>query len=281
MSEREPLAKLILGMSPSVREKWFTEHLSREESYPWPPRSILPERRKPKGFICVEIMGLPESGKTSGYQHLLERLPESFSEIVGVPEFGGDEERVNAIKSLQDELARNALLDELKLASLFQKGLTRITDLLLEDVSQQRQPGSKILVCERSPNDVVALFNWICTYLEAREELPELRKDILRSFLEGLAHAEMLVDAVVLYGVSLETAKQRRRERGLPPEGKVTNELVWPKVESSYSWWLGSIYPLLRERSGIGLLVIDGEGNKEENNLTLLDYVKEAGQLTF
>ena len=88
-------------------------------------------------------------------------------------------------------------------------------------------------------------------------------------------YAEGLIDAVILYGVSLATARQRRRGRGLPPEGRVTNGLVWPDLEGSYGWWLGSIYPLLRQRGGVGLLLIDGEGGEEENNLSLFNYIKE------
>lgn len=279
MRERESLAQLVLGTTSPSREKWLTEHLSWEELYPWPPRSILPKQCNPKGFLCVEIIGLPESGKTSGYQFLLERLSEDFPEVVGVPEFGGEKNRTDKIKNLEDEVSRNALLNFLKLIS-FQKGLVRMTDLLLEDVLQQRQPEPKILVCERGPNDEIAFLSWICRYLEARKKEPtELEEDILRGFLECLVYAERLIDAVVLYGVSLDTAKQRRRERGLPPEGKVTNKSNWPKLEDSYSWWLGSIFPLLRQRRGTGLLVIDGESEKEENNLTLFDYVKKVTAL--
>ncbi len=280
MRERESLAQLILGMSSLDREKWLAEHFGREESYPWQPRRILPERRKDKGFFCVEIMGLPESGKTSGYQHLLERLPESFPEIeiVGIPEFGEEQDRANTIRDLYDEFAQNVYLNFLKFAS-FQKGLNRITDLFLEDLSQQRSPGLKILLCERGIVDEATLIFRTKADEGLEREARELEKEILEIFLVGLAQTEMLVDVVVLYGVSLDTARQRREERGLPLEGRVTNGSVWPGFERSYSWWLGSFYPLLRQRRGTGLLVIDGEGKKEENNFALLNYVKEVAEL--
>lgn len=280
--------------------EWANSNLNKVESCPLTPREILPEREGLRVSATVEVSGLSDSGKSTGMKFLVRELRGIRS--VFLPELELQDpsgrtitrEEVRILRDLGLEFENNVLA-RMKLAS-FVQGSSASLRLLMEDAKRER-PGDPILILsERGPNDVLIFSDFMGRRAFFKKELsgglftggvdlggvdwnrylyPGYGKDFLEIFLHGLGLAET-VDAMILFGVSRETALKRREGSGLLTEAPMLEPRNWSLWEMGCGWWLGSIYPLLRERFGTGLLVIDGEGGLEENNRILLEYCQKV-----
>lgn len=285
--------------------KWAERNLSIVEPPLWKTREVYPKRgRRLSGII--EIAGLPEVGKSEGFRFVRDNLGSGIRGIF-LPELelnlpgGRTVTRADAVlmRRMGGLEMENNWLEMVKLGILAH-GFKKIIDLLITD-TQNKEVGDPILmVCERGPNDILAMSSMVGHMALGKQELPAYWEEhiiedgvrfdndrylypgygskFLEVFLQALAMAEW-VDAAVLYGYgskSFETVKARRQQEGSPPEGPWVNQKNWPLFLSGYGWWLGSIYPLLRKRYGTGLLVIDGEGDLKENNQKVLEYCRRV-----
>lgn len=73
------------------------------------------------------------------------------------------------------------------------------------------------------------------------------------------------VDAVILGGISYETAVERRKAAGKLENSYVVNPQKWPISNEGYSWWLKRAYPIMKEAYGTGLLVLNAEDKFDTN----------------
>ena len=284
---------------------WANYLLNRFEEPPWPTRRKLPVGRARAMASKVGIMGLPSSGKSFALEYLKNSL-DMGERLVVIPELQFTDELfsethrasdINAITPLGWEFVQH-YYEHVKLAASVHSMGESIRLLREEALNRRRMPS--LVISERDANDALAFFYWITFFALHKKEPPQnyeepilegemtldqsksvypgFAKTNVELFLHALAYAQE-VDAVVLYHVSLETAQRRRELTGKPREGKVVNPEKWPALEKGYSWWLGSIYPLLRQYHGTGLLIIDGEQPVARNNALLLRYCQSLVRL--
>lgn len=277
MREKYPsLALEILGryQDGSFR-RWSEKHLGQGEPYPWPPRVILPIRRAKTSSELIEIIGLPGAGKSAAVSRLKEYLSQQNIETKIFPELQYTDRLSGETHSVIDipKTIPHRVYELVKLIGAIESFGASLQVHLEE--ARNRKPGNPILLInERGAND--ALVSLIRSGMMKLGNMSdnEFKKRSTEVYYWSLAHAEW-VDAVILFGVSFQTAVRRREEMGKQSRGDWVNETSWPHLEKVYSWWLASIYPLLRRRHGTGLLVVDGEKPQDENLESIASYCQQ------
>ncbi len=260
----------LLG-DDKFRRDWFTDNMHSFESYPWQPLAIHPDIAKRREVsihhTAVEVMGLFHAGKSSLVNYLVQSLGDNakvFREFeIKERDFKADSD------NLADAGARapaNGMLEMVKILQ-FEVVTKWMVQDALDATTARRQIKEKVIINERGVNDVFPFTYWLTSLSQqpAAIENKVSAETIQTLFYSAISRA-FVSDAIILYGVSRETNKRRRIEMGKNPNGKLANDIDWPIMEQGYSWWLGSIYPLIRKRFGTGLLIVDGEQPLEENN---------------
>lgn len=245
--------------------------------YRWDEREVLPKvkkiKRSPKG-LTIEIFGLSRAGKTTIKNLLIVKFPQiNFVEELQLrgravlKDFGQDFPfaQRNFIAQIVKqsawlELFRKAIEGEVALAE-----------------SKGKKPLPEHTVIYRGANDVLCMDRFLFA-LEGGHFLGS-RERTLQGMLSGLlssAYMAQQADAVVLFGVSFETAVKRRVNAGLPAHGKIVNPNVWPYVATGYTWWENNFWPFLRREFGTGLLVVDGEQSIQHNFERVQSYLEKC-----
>jgi hypothetical protein len=288
-----------------------TNHSNVHESFPWKPREIMPgsSRLEQKLFLMIEVMGLSKSGKSEFFAYLENNpIPHARQILIREPELKIYETKGNGAQEREvklgerDGMETENILYSLKKALHILEGSIQAFDLLIEDYRKELVGDPIVVVLERGPHDAIAHCAWIGRYAMHKKRLPPgaykddsgiqripdhqryVRHDFdlnwLISFVDALALGES-IDAVILYGTSLETAIEYRIKQGLAPHGHMTNPFIHPQLDAAFSEWLGSIAPVyLKLEHSMGLKVVDAEKSLDENNREVHGYINTiVGQL--
>lgn len=257
---------------------WWKEVFpNKVEKYPWRTRSELPDKKPEQMSGQVEIIGLSGSGKSKFIEYAKKRF--SPSNVIIRPELFLRDER-----GLQEDLSHGS--HSQKMQELMAAEFGRINQVrtwnriklishLQGEVGQLRSPGKANLIIERGANDALATDDF------TRPEHYRVRYDPIfeNRWLELIFFSLTLgqrVDAVILFETTWEKTQKRRIAAGLEPEGKYINSKNWPQILLGYEFWLGSFYTLFRKAQGMGLLIIDGTANLEENNIKAIKFCEEV-----
>lgn len=226
---------------------------------PLPPRAETLTTKTP----IFEIMGLPESGKSM----LCKYLQTIYPLAVINDEFAELSQNTSSI----DIDLQNFILANEKICSLIPALKSQIEEKR-DNISGDNQIDKPIIIT-RGPNDILAFSSFVyLSRIHPNLELDEVMSYFVRKAVKQLSD----VDAVVLFDNSLEVAQLRRFRKGERRNGKVVNNSVWTIIDSGYSWWLQYVYPILREKYGTGLLVIDGREDLKKNNLRVYKYIQKV-----
>jgi hypothetical protein len=248
----------------------------------WTERTILPkpDRMNPYGGLVIEVIGLPEAGKST----LKEFLNTKFPKIKTVDEIenGAEPSLANISHSLHPAHTA-ALFAGIKIeqtTGAIENLIEQMEGFARSQIQKTLIPPGKHQIMYRGPNDVLCHRFVIPDF----STLPQSEKDFLVfKYIEDITTALAMatfVDAVCLLGLdSLETAQQRRILAGKEPTSKLVNELWWPAVSKGFNWWLTYIYPYLRKHYGTGLLVINGGNPLEQNKATVSEFIDTLAQL--
>jgi len=261
----------MYGLDPTVRSPWGTKMV-----YPSPKRYEVPpeildivgvkeDDRRPLPHIpIIEVMGLPDSGKSTLCNHLQGIYPKALikDEFTGTGKFpsSGDVDIDNLSLTMQKQLSI--------IPSLLQQ-----LEIKKRELSQENIKIDSPAIFTRGTNDILAFS--IPFYLSMLEE-DDIFDPVSSYFIEELIHQLSFIDVVVLFDNDLDTASLRRVRSGKDRYGKIVNPNIWPIIERGYSWWLQYVYPILRERYGTGLLVLDGRNHYKENNRSVVKYIKKV-----
>jgi hypothetical protein len=282
---------LALDLLDPDKQAELLRRMDQVELFPWTTREILPTLdHRGRLATVIEIIGLSEAGKSSLVSELSCLLISLSSElrvlIFHEFELVSEKLRKEIRGTGQQGLHFENWFWELAKRGTLDKAMEQLFGMRLEEVRQKRWGGPCLALVERGPHDILANRMWAEIMMSGLRELPRSQgeggerargwmnwrryrypqvDERLWMFLTTLELVGV-VDAVVLCGggVSLETAMDRREKAGLPREGRLTNPRTRPIIEKGYGWWLGSVFPLIREYYGTGLLVTDGEQDFEE-----------------
>lgn len=222
----------------------------------------------------IEVLGPSGAGKSTFMNELRENYAQDpsviiRSELTAVNEEGrvenfGELLKMKGLIAKEFGVRHQMLLwDEAKLISTL-SGLAELLSV----------PPPATLIIERGANDVLAMnpFEFPEHYSLRYNQTHNMES--LKSIFESITLAEM-VDATVLFGTDWETTRSRRVADGKNPEGWLVNSHNWPSIIEGYEWWLGSFWPIWRERQGTGLLIVDGRKPKYRNLDIALSYCEE------
>jgi hypothetical protein len=232
---------------------------SKTPDYLHPDFIKEPKYRRP----IIEIMGLPESGKTRLNEFLRKQYPDSL--VI-------DEEKILKTKFLISSnsvslMTRLDTLDNL----IEQRKQTFYEYITQKGLCKINSP----IFITRGPNDIIA-FNLYSLFFEEYDEIYHKDPLVIWKFKKSLINAVGLlnqIDAVIVFDNDLEIAKQRRKKQGKTEESKIVNKEIFPIVSNGYRWWLAHIYPLLHRHYQTGLLGIDGTKPLKNNNLRVKRYI--------
>lgn len=257
---------------------------------PWPTQEVFGAPRN-TGITIIESVGLPAAGKTSALNYLEQSFSSDLCCIRAViqPEFNTQLDW----KTIRDEpfadLQAKSYLYELAKMHNVQEGYKRVSELIQQDTIKQQQGDPILYFHERGYNDILATQKAMFHLFPDKPELPRdssenykffgVQPDYSKYFypdtnevLDLLGKASVgahIPDAVLLFGVTFESAVERR---GV---GRLNNETVRPGLDVGYSWWLEYMYPWLHDEFGTNLLVVNGEESVEGNNEKVVDFVAE------
>lgn len=279
MVERCNVAKDMLGavQDGDLLDWWIQNSPNEATKYPWELKHELP-CKTPETLSCkIEIIGFSGAGKSEFLRYASKFFDSSDvlirPELITKDEHGLQENWSHGEHSqkMQGMMASEfgvrhqmQIWNQVKLISHIQGSL-----------DQLQSEGLLSLIIERGCNDVLSTDSF------TRPEHYSLRYDPLFDdswlvlMFSSIMYAQY-VDAVILFGTSFDETRTRRMAAGLTPEGSYINLNNWSETVSGYEWWLGSFYPLFRERCGMGLLVIDGTADMEENNKKALDFCRQV-----
>ncbi len=273
--ERPVLASEMLEavLHGKLLEYWKLHSPNRPMRYPWEEIALMPRDSLEGKHKVIEVIGPSGAGKTTFLNYLNKEFSDNANVIIR-PEFQvvrngliqnlDRELKMKGLRAMEYGIKHQMMLwDSAKLIS-HMSGMTELIE----------QHDRSTLILERGANDVLAMnpFEYPVHYTLRDDTLFD--RDWLRNIFECITLAES-VDAVILFGSDWKTTKRRRVAAGLKPEGWLVNKKNWPEVINGYDWWLGSFFPIFRERVGTGLLVIDGRNNSEENNAKALEFSRK------
>ena len=292
------IGSLRRGEAPDI-----VGHFNRFELSPWKEREEMPVGRS--GVKIIEIIGLPEAGKTTGFRFLQDHFDTSLRSVF-IPELqprsslSGQRYPKGALRvadryGLEHE---NVVSLTAKLISTAEAARVAM-EFGLSDAREGMIGKNGAVIIERGVMDTFPFHYWSMGSLRGKDTLPYSFEDVVggqikfdseryslpetaNKTVENFAYAlgmAQLVDAVVLYGTPQDISSQRRVDQGLEPEGRLNNSRNWPMLERGCAWWLGSIYPYYRQNFGTGLLVLDGTNDLEENNQKLLNFCEKVSRL--
>lgn len=266
-------------------------------SFPWDEVEIMPTGKRPNQVI--EIMGLTRAGKSSFLNKFEESVGSPYpSHLISIsPEFGNHREQYQALRDRNsfkgDYQAQGFNWDLLKLISYHESLLGHLDNQKKDIKAGIYRPS--ILLTERGPNDIIAHEQFYFMQASDKVPLPDFynylddwddffepdwtryiypKIDKIAELLNSSFVSAVSVDAVILYGVSLETAQDRREALGYERSGYLANDTTWSAYSYGHNWWLEHVYPFMKEHFGTGLLVVNGEKSLEENNEIVAQFVK-------
>jgi len=285
--------------------EWWNGHLPESyEPFPWEEREILPLNIH-KSLGILEIKGFSEAGKSTGVEYLKFNPIRGYRQIVrpelivtdaeGIDNDFGVHELKGFMRILQGNAQRTLFWNLIKNIS-FGQGLKQITELLKQDALNEKSGAPIKLIIERGPHDVLTTSYLAAKLSEGKSRThrvhegpsiigeqeyirPDFEGNFLTSYSLGFSFGQM-VDAVVLYYVSRESQIERRLKQNKKTQGDFINEQTWPDIFAGEEFWLNCIYPIYRERYGMGLLVLNGENPAEENNLKLRNFCEKVFEIT-
>ncbi|HLD92180.1 MAG TPA: hypothetical protein VI795_02150 [Patescibacteria group bacterium] len=286
-------------------DAWWKNGLYKEPSS-WKENEILPSpKRELTGNL--EIMGLSEAGKSTGLDFLISNPIPGFRQIYRpelVVDLNGQREDFNLyelkkfLKILEGNPKRMCIWNLVKCTSFIQ-GLEQIAGLLKQDALNEKLGDPIRMIIERGPNDVIAT-SLLASQLAAQEsgdkktitrtsgpvvigEDVYLRSDFndlfATTFTLGLGSSHLL-DAVVIYYISYEEMVKRRLKQGKKAEGDFVNSETWESMDQGYKLWLNYIFPKLREKYGVGLLILNGANQVDQNNIKLRSYCQKVFEMS-
>lgn len=242
-------------------------------SYPWPPTRFLPDTRRLKRSTVHEIAGLAQAGKSTIVTFLQSQFvnnpPERIVNIM--PEWG------SFYKGYLDSRELSITFpDYCFLLQFIKMGAIQYTENYANWWTEYNKRA--LIILERGANDSLAFDKAACIYTA---EHPELHTNTDPQDILSLRKFEIseskLPDTVILFGISLESALARPESRGTDwADVKSVKKDTWPVIAKGYCWWLEHVYPLLKQRYGTGLLIVNGEDDKETNAQKVLDYINEV-----
>ena len=261
----------LYGSEPNLHSPWKTQVIYPTQKRYEVPEDILniadvkEEDRKPIPHIpIIEIMGLPDSGKSTLCKDLKGKYPKAVIK----------DESIKSYYPLTQNLDSTNLLVGLdKLTNVFpafQESLMTKIGQLHGDV-----PIKSPAVLSRGANDILSftLPLYLSLYVSHGDVDTDIFELVSSHFLKLLISQLSFIDAVVLFDNDLETASKRRIKNGSTKYGKVVNPEIWPVIEKGYSWWLQYVFPILRERYGTGLLIVNGRNHYKQNNGIVNKYI--------
>lgn len=149
---------------------------------------------------------------------------------------------------------------------------------LIKKGSKEEQ---SVILASRGPMDIMCfLFAFAVHKIDPVWTIPDWykQKDGLKIMRPSLAVDFSLfskIEAVVLFGVSQEVAQERRKLEGKTSPGWVTDSPFFKDLSAWYGYFIEYVWPKLHEYYGTGLLVLNGEAEKQTNVEILTNYVDE------
>lgn len=222
---------------------------------------------------------------------LADRIPHlsTHEEFSAIPKDDFDTAMLVATLSenqIIEESVRNLILGHLKSLTVMKSLREQVESVLVNHLypinrGDQPKPMQHILMM-RGVHDFLSLSNWLYfSEKELRKPPKEQHTNlfllkIYREMLRKIINCIDLPDAVVLYYTDLQTAQERRVAQGKNPNGKMVNERMWPRMDAAYRWWLQHIFPYIRKRTAMGLLVVDGNQSIERNLKVTESFCKKV-----
>lgn len=260
----------LYGLDPSLRSPWNTRTVyPSQRRYEVPPEILdivgvnEGDRRALPHTPIFEVMGLPDCGKSTLCKYLQGVYPYAVIE----------DEFSNSIN-----ISQHSDIDTHNLFLLVEKQLSILPSIQEQLRNKREQLHGNLQIADpavftRGPNDILAFS--IPFYLSSLED-DEIFEPVSSFYIQELIHQLSFIDAVILFDNDLDTASIRRVRNGKDRYGKIVNPSVWPIIERGYSWWLQYVFPILRERYGTGLLILNGRDHYKKNNLIVQKYMKRV-----
>jgi len=245
---------------PSPRERNLAKSLTLT---PWPASRQNPDPKRLGQHLCVEIIGLPNAGKSTVINMLETEIKSLvFSrEIIIRREF--QETGVLSVRG-QSSL-------DLQEAS-FDAQMAKIANYMAVDNVILRNRRELVLI-ERGPTDFLCQEHAFAPRVSNPENPSDYKPpDRIQWTMHALNFAEEL-DAVILFGISFSEAIKRELCHGGRRFGWVRNPIVWPHMLYGYDLWKEFLFPQVRKANGMGLLVVDGNQSPETNFQQVRNYL--------
>lgn len=190
---------------------------------------------KTHSTIRVEIIGLPFSGKSS----IIKSLEKKFSKKLSI---------ISEFK--YEKIHQNT-------GSKFEQTIYRFESLKLKHLLRSfKFKSAYVTIHERGPHDSLAYLHF-AKILSKKGEKDVRNLQINNNLYKRSLKFAKKINAIILFTVSLKTAQKRRLLAGLNRDGKIVNNLYFPILSESYSYWLNKIYPKFKKKTN--LLIVDGE----------------------
>lgn len=274
--ERPVFARELLNAALENRmlEFWAKNSPDRRMNFVGEEISLLPQHDIRQSRKIIEVLGPSGAGKSTFIQELQKRYSQNSQVIIrtemtartkegNIEDFGGLI-KMRGLLAKEFGIKHQMLLwDQAKLIA----NLSGITELI------QLSPPATLII-ERGANDILAMNPFeIPEHYSIRYDETH-RNQWLKNIFETMSLAEM-TDATILFGTDWRTTRKRRIDGGQKANGWLVNKKNWPSIIEGYERWLGSYWPIWRERQGTGLLIVDGRNNSDRNNSIAMEYCRK------
>lgn len=241
---------------------------------------------KPRNLILNEGAGIPNSGKSTTLLSVTKDLEQAWAGERVVLDIHDDDDGVITYGSQ----VGIATIDENEEVDYLPIGQKKEWDssLLLQVykvVRWQKFVAGKIASATAIPDKRHVCLNYrapidslIWTYALAAHKtdpsfvVPAEHQPTLQNCAVDFLQSAALIDALIVFCVSQETAKTRRKEKTSLPRW-VTDSPMFGEQISWWSYFLKDVFPLFHGLLGMGLLVVNGEESISHNRQIVSEYI--------